>query len=237
MGLLEVTGLCSSYGSRRVLDGLTLSLCTQESACLIGRNGAGKSTLLRTVAGLKSPESGRILFDGLPIDGMSASHRSRLGIASALQGHRVFRSMTVRENLELARGSRGQIRSAIDVFSVFPVLSAREGDRAEVLSGGLKQLLALACCLVAGPKLILLDEPTLGLSEAAARSVFEHLHRIRDVGSVTLLIVEHRLRTAISLSDRVIGLREGKIAFDLRSEVALADWRQVEEFYGVTNRP
>ncbi|HVR96327.1 MAG TPA: ABC transporter ATP-binding protein [Thermoanaerobaculia bacterium] len=227
---LKVTGLEAGYGGKRVLNGISLAVAPGEIVALIGHNGAGKSTVLKAIFGLVAVRAGEVSWDGEPV----ASRRPRelldRGISYLPQGNRVFPDLTVEENLRVGATlirSRVLVQEALDkAFAQFPALRSRRRQKAATLSGGEKQMLALANAMMRSPRLLLLDEPSLGLAPALVTAA---LGRIRDVSAgmgMTVLIVEQKVREVLKIAHRVYVLRAGHVSFsgpaaDLRDEQAL----------------
>ena len=212
--LLRVEGVQAGYGHRAVLRAASLTIAAGEPVGLIGANGAGKTTLLRTISGLKRPWAGQIVFGGRQIGRLAAEKIVAAGLAHVPQDRHVFADLTVRENLLIGatsarRGKRGDAADrAARWLERFPVLAARAGQRAGVLSGGEQQMLVICRALMAQPRLILLDEPSLGLSPAAQRSCFALLDELRQEGTA-MLIVDQDLALLTSVAKRVYRLRYG----------------------------
>jgi branched-chain amino acid transport system ATP-binding protein len=223
--LLEVAAVSAAYGSGpRVLHDASLTLDPGAVIGVLGMNGAGKSTLIRTISGELSPASGAVSLDGRTLRGQSVAARARLGIATLPEGHRVLQPLTVRENLELATGrlTRIGVRRILDerlefVHTLFPILLERRSQLAGLLSGGEQQMLSIARAIVAEPKVLLLDEPSLGLAPAIVGRIYEVMPALAERG-LAMLIVEQspaRLRAACS---RIIVLRDGVVTADLPAD-------------------
>jgi branched-chain amino acid transport system ATP-binding protein/neutral amino acid transport system ATP-binding protein len=212
MTLLRVEDVVAGYGAAdEVLKGVALSVDAGEIVGVIGPNGAGKSTLLKTIAGLLKPGRGRITFDGEPIAGRAPGEISRRGIAYVPQEQNVFPTMTVRENLEMGGyldpvGSRRRIEQA---FERFPMLARRRRVAARSLSGGERQVLAMAMALMVEPKMLLLDEPSAGLSPVAAERLFEDIAAVNR-GGVSIAMVEQNAREALTIAHRAYILVDGR---------------------------
>ena len=209
------------YGSVAAIRGLSLEVQAGELVGLIGSNGAGKSTTLHAVMGEVSVRTGEILLDGVPIAGRAPEAIARSGVALVPEGRRVFAAFSVEENLRLGLAARtnGDSGAALrEVYELFPMLAESRRRPAGVLSGGQQQQLAIARAIVAGPRLLLLDEPSLGLAPAVVDSVFETLDRIRERG-VTVLLVEQRAQRTVALADRTYVLANG----GLRATLGPAD--------------
>jgi branched-chain amino acid transport system ATP-binding protein len=215
--LLEVEGLRVSYGPVAAVRGVSLAVRPGEVVALLGANGAGKSTLLRTVSGLVRPRAGRVRFAGRSIDRLAPPRIVRLGIAHSPEGRRVFGSLSVADNLRLGAAARreraglGEDRERL--LDLFPVLRERLHQAAGTLSGGEQQMLALARALMAKPRLLLLDEPSLGLAPLIVRTIFDTLAGLKRQG-VTILLVEQNVAVALELADRAYVLRTGEIRLD-----------------------
>ncbi|MEX2645073.1 MAG: ABC transporter ATP-binding protein [Gaiellaceae bacterium] len=219
--LLELRSVEVRYGSVAAVRGLSLEVQQGELVGLIGPNGAGKSTTLHAVMGAVPISGGEILVDGVPVAGRAPEAIARSGVALVPEGRRVFASFSVEENLRLGLAARrnGSGEEALtEAYELFPALAESRRRPAGVLSGGQQQQLAIARGLVAGPRLLLLDEPSLGLAPAVVDSVFETLARIRERG-VTVLLVEQRAQRTVALADRTYVLANG----ELRATLAPAD--------------
>jgi branched-chain amino acid transport system ATP-binding protein len=212
--LLEVDGLVAGYGQAQVLHGLSIRVAEGGVTALLGANGAGKSTLMKTLAGLLPVSSGRLRFMGQDISQVPSHRRVLDGLVMVPEGRWVFPTLSVAENLRLGAinpRARGQWRQTLDhVYHVFPRLQERERQAAGTLSGGEQQMLAIGRGLMSRPRLMLLDEPTLGLAPTLVDVIFELLATLRGEGR-TLLVVEQNARRALALADRGYVLRTGRI--------------------------
>jgi branched-chain amino acid transport system ATP-binding protein len=211
--VLEVDGLTTRYGSIVAIRDVSLRVETGEIVGLIGPNGAGKSTLLNTIVGLLRPAAGRVLFDGQDVTGWSPDRMLRRGVALVPERRRLFSDLTVHENLLVAgvtTPTADRRRRIAEVTELFPVLDRRRSVRAGYLSGGEAQQLAIARALMGGPRLLLMDEPTLGLAPALVDLVFELVVRLREEGH-TVLVVEQNARQLLGVSDRAYVMRTGGI--------------------------
>ena len=205
-----------------------------EIVTLIGANGAGKSTTLNTVSGLLKPRSGLITFEGKGIVGIGASRIVGLGMALCPEGRRVFQQMTVRENLEMGGYSRpnDEIPASLeDVFKRFPRLKEREKQVAGTLSGGEQQMLAMGRALMSKPKLLMLDEPSMGLAPILVEQIFDIIKELHAAGT-TILLVEQNAQMALSIADRAYVLGTGKITISGPADQVLADDRVREAYLG-----
>jgi branched-chain amino acid transport system ATP-binding protein len=201
----------------QVLHGVSLRVSEGELVCLLGANGAGKSTTVRTISGLLRPAHGTITFLGQRIDGLPAHAVLRRGIAQCPEGRRIFPDMTVKENLEMGAYVRGRSGAAPEdlerVLVQFPILRERAGQLGGTLSGGEQQMLAIGRALMSSPKLLLLDEPSLGLAPAMVATVFRVIDEIRRQG-VTVLMVEQNAALALKMSDRGYVMEGGRVVLD-----------------------
>jgi branched-chain amino acid transport system ATP-binding protein len=216
MPLLELKNVSSAYGSVEALRGVTLHVDAGEVVTLLGANGAGKSTTLRTISGLIRPTTGEIRFEGNRIDTLSPEQIVRLGIAQVPEGRRIFPGLTVRENIMLGATSRGKLprkTMADDVekmFAIFPDIKRFENSLGWTLSGGQQQMLAVARGLMAKPKLMLLDEPSLGLAPVIVQQLFATIREIHALGT-TILLVEQNAHMALSVAARGYVLETGNL--------------------------
>jgi branched-chain amino acid transport system ATP-binding protein len=216
--LLRVAGLSAAYGPVRVLHDVDLSLAMGESLAVLGANGAGKTTLLRAISGLMVRRDGSIRFDGQEIAGRRADEIVRLGISQVPEGRRLFFPLTVLENLEAgalklrSAGRRQEVKDAMAVaFDLFPQLSERRAQIAGTLSGGEQQMLAIARALMARPRLLLLDEPSVGLAPKVIESLFGVLHALKGTG-LTIVLAEQHVPLALDLADHAVVLSLGRVA-------------------------
>ena len=213
--MLEVHDLQVAYGQARALWGVSLQLRERELLCVVGPNGAGKTTLINTLAGMLRARSGRIVLDGRDLGTLPPHRFCEAGIAIVPEGRRLFGSMSVLENLEIgsivaaAKGRRAE--SLESVLALFPALKPKLGQAAAELSGGQQQMVAIGRALMARPRLLLLDEPSLGLSPLIVTEVFGAIRRVNDEGTAVLL-VEQNVATALRVAHRAYVLEEGRIA-------------------------
>jgi branched-chain amino acid transport system ATP-binding protein len=215
--VLEIDELSVAYGRIRALKGVSLVVRTGEVVCLIGSNGAGKSTLLRTIAGLLVPGSGVIRLDGVSLARQRAHRIARLGLRLVQEGRGLLTRMTVWENLQMGLYARtasgGGVGELEAVLELFPVLRERRTQLAGTLSGGEQQQLAIARAMVARPRLLMLDEPSLGLAPILVKDIFQIIRRLNANG-VTILLVEQNARQALQIADRGYVLEAGQIVLE-----------------------
>jgi branched-chain amino acid transport system ATP-binding protein len=215
--MLALEDVHAAYGNVEVLRGVSLHVAAGELVCLIGANGAGKTTTARTISGLLRPRGGRVTFLDRRIDGRPAHDILRAGIAHCPEGRRIFADMTVRENLEMGafvRGRAAGIANDLDrVLERFPVLRERSRQLGGTLSGGEQQMLAIARALMSNPKLLVLDEPSLGLSPTMVDSTFELIAEIRRQGT-TVLMVEQNAYLALRIADRGYVMETGRMVLE-----------------------
>jgi branched-chain amino acid transport system ATP-binding protein len=212
--MFEIRDLNVHFGGIHALKGVSLRVEAGEIVTLIGANGAGKSTTLRTASGLKKPTSGQVLIDGEDITGTSAQERVKRGLSQVPEGRRVFAQMTVLENLELGsflRRDRAAMAEDLDaVFQRFPVLETRRKQAAGTLSGGEQQMLAMGRAMMARPRILLLDEPSMGLAPLLVNEIFDIIAKINESGT-TILLVEQNANKALQVADRAYVMETGRI--------------------------
>jgi branched-chain amino acid transport system ATP-binding protein len=234
--MLSVQNLDLFYGDAQALDGVSLEVPQGEIVAIVGANGAGKSSLIRTIAGIERARSGKILFEGKPIHGMESHGICNLGIGQVAEGRQVFASLTVLENLEmgamLPRARANARRALDDVLAMFPKLAERRGQLAGTMSGGEQQMLAIARCLMGAPRLVMFDEPSLGL---APRVVQEVLHSIRGLNGrgITILLVEQNVAVSLKISNRAYVLENGRVVMSGSGEELLHDDRVRQAYLGL----
>ena len=232
--MLEIRSLSVAYGGLRALQNVSLEVREGEFVTIVGPNGAGKTTLFKTISGTVAPVSGHILYDGRDLLRIPAAARARLGIAHVPEGRQVFRTMTVMENLEmgtLAPGARERWDENLRrILELFPVLATRRHQLAGTLSGGEQQMLAIGRGLASCPRLLMLDEPSMGLAPALVDAIFERITEIHRRDRLTILLVEQRVAEALESCDRGYVLDTGRVVLEGPPERLLADER-VQRFY------
>ena len=233
--MLELKDIHTSYGNIRAVRGISIEVNAGEKVCMIGANGAGKSTTLMTISGVYAPVQGSIHFEGKDITTTSAEQRVALGISQVPEGRLIFPEMTVLENLELGaylRNDTAGVRADLNkIFDYFPVLAERRKQRGGSLSGGEQQMLAIGRSLMSNPRLLLLDEPSLGLAPLIIKRIFEIIQQINEEGT-TILLVEQNAQLALNLSDRGYVMETGEIPIEGESVDLLADERVRQAYLG-----
>jgi branched-chain amino acid transport system ATP-binding protein len=216
--MLEIEKLCAGYGGVPALEDVSLKVATGEVAAIVGPNGAGKTTLFKSISGVVRPTSGHIRFEGRDLLAVPPAARAHLGIAHVPEGRQVFASMTVLENLQMGaytRAGRAQWRQNQEkIYAWFPVLAQRAKALAGALSGGQQQMLAIGRGLASSPKLLMLDEPSMGLAPAVADEIFERLVAIRGEFKLTVVLVEQRVAEALHFADHGYVLEAGKVVLE-----------------------
>ena len=236
MPLLVLENVHTYYGNVHALKGISLTVEEGEIVTLIGANGAGKTTTLKTISGLVKPREGRVIFDGQELNRVPAHKIVYMGISHAPEGRKVFPTLTVEENLLLGAYSLGNNRKAIEanmerIFALFPRLAERKRQLAGTLSGGEQQMLAIGRALMSRPRLLLLDEPSLGLAPMLVRAIFETIKEINQQG-VTILLVEQNARAALKLAHRAYVLETGRIVLSGPSHELMQDERVRKAYLG-----
>jgi branched-chain amino acid transport system ATP-binding protein len=226
MPFLELKNIDVFYGDVQVVFGLSLKVEEGEVVSIIGSNGAGKSTLLKTISGLMAPARGEIFFEGFPTHDQPPEKIVERGIVQVPEGRRLFTLMTVKDNLIVgaynSRADRQKEKTLQEVLGLLPRLKERESQLAMTLSGGEQQMVAIGRGLMARPKLLMLDEPSLGLAPILIRNIFETVRKIADQGT-TVLLVEQDVKNSLSLSDRGYVLEHGRIAMEGKAKELLQD--------------
>ena len=233
--LLEVADLCSHYGRIQALHGVSLSVPRGSLVALVGANGAGKTTLLRTISGVQRATSGTIVFDGKDITRASSDLRVRSGISQVPEGRQVFGPMSVEDNLLLGAYTRPVVearRSLERIYAMFPVLEARRVQPAGTLSGGQQQMLSIGRALMSRPRLLLLDEPSMGLAPQLVAEIFTAIVALAKEG-MTILLVEQNAHAALSVADFGYVLETGQTVMSGRGRDLLADERVKQAYLGM----
>ncbi len=233
--LLALEQLEVSYGGIRAVKGIDLTVAPGELVCLIGANGAGKTTTLKAITGLVRAAAGRIVYDGVPIQALRVHEIARRGLALVPEGRGIFSQLTIEENLAMgaySRTERGEVASDVErAYTLFPRLKERRGQVAGTLSGGEQQMLAMARALMSRPRLLLLDEPSMGLAPLMVEKIFEVVRAISADG-VTLLLVEQNARLALEVSHRGYVLEGGVVTLTGEARSLLGDPRIREAYLG-----
>ena len=232
--MLEVTALSSRYGRIPALTDVSLAVGAGELVALVGPNGAGKTTLMRVVSGVHPASTGTIRFDGVDVTGVRSSRRVGLGIVQVPEGRQVFAPLTVEDNLRLG----GYLRPAQDVaaglarvFTLFPVLAERRKALAGTLSGGQQQMLAIGRALMAAPRVLLLDEPSMGLAPRLIATIFAVIRTLREA-AITILLADQNARAVLGLADRAYVLEAGRVAFSGSGRELIDDPRVRASYLG-----
>ncbi len=236
MALLSVENLHVSYGAIRALHGISFHVAKGEIVTLIGANGAGKSTTLRAISRLLLVDQGRIIYDGQDVTNATADQIVRMGIVHVPEGRKIFAPLTVRENLEMGAFTRKDKREIAEsmefVFNLFPRLRERAEQMGGTLSGGEQQMLAVARALMAKPRLLLMDEPSMGLAPILVEEIFEVIQRLNREEGVTILLVEQNAHMALSVAHRGYVLETGTIQLEGTAEELRANPRVREAYLG-----
>ena len=233
--LLQLASVRAGYGAIEVLKGISLEVCEGEIVTIIGANGAGKTTTLMCISGINRPSAGQISFDGRDVGGLAPHEIVRLRLAQSPEGRKIFPRLTVLENLELGaitrRDAAGVRRDLDHVYTLFPILRERAKQAGGTLSGGEQQMLAVARALMARPKLLLLDEPSLGLAPLIVAKIFEVIRQLNSEG-IAVLLVEQNARMALKLAHRGYVLETGSITISGPASDLLNDQRVKDAYLG-----
>ena len=227
--MLEIKDLVTDFASVRALSGVSFTAATGKITTVIGANGAGKSTLLRTISGLERCAQGAIIWEGLDVTKLSVEEIVRTGIAQVPEGHAVISQLSVAENIELGalfrkrKASADVAKSIQEVYELFPILLERNSQMAGALSGGERQMLAISRALVSRPKLLLLDEPSLGLAPLIAEQIINAINELCRSTGLTVLLVEQNANTALSVADHGVLLALGKVVAQMPASEMIAD--------------
>ena len=239
MNMLDIRDLSAGYGSAQVLHGVNLTVGPGEMVALVGANGAGKTTLLKTISGLVTPRAGTIKINETALEGLSSVARVQLGLAHVPEGRQIFGDLSVRENLEIGAYTKlGQLKKTelderiAEVLKIFPVLGEKIDLAAGGLSGGQQQMLAIGRGLMLKPTLLLLDEPSLGLSPLLVTEIFRILNSLRDLG-VAILLSEQNARLSLAIADRGYVIETGKIVREGTGKELLESSEIMERYLGV----
>ena len=227
--MLDVIGLHSRYGRIPALAGVDLKVAAGELVALVGANGAGKTTLLRAISGVQPVSAGQIRFDRQDLARLSARQRVQLGVVQVPEGRQVFGPLSVQDNLLLGAFARGSRASLEPVLAMFPALARKRAEAAGTLSGGQQQMLAIARGLMAAPKLLLLDEPSMGLAPRLVAEIFAHIAALKALGT-TILLVDQNARAALAVADRGYVMETGRIVLSGAAADLLRD-SQVQQAY------
>jgi branched-chain amino acid transport system ATP-binding protein len=232
--ILEVTNIETYYGPIMAIRGISFSVPKGTIVTILGANGAGKTTILKTVSGVMDPQKGTVVFNGRPIHGLDPDRVMRLGLTHVPEGREVFPFLSVRENLKMGAYTRkdadGVLQDMETVYDYFPVLKARADQRAGQLSGGEQQMLAISRALMARPAMMLLDEPSLGLSPKLVKEIFDIIVRINKERGVTVLLVEQNANMALTIADYGYVLEVGRIVME-DTCARLREKEDIKEFY------
>jgi len=232
--LLSVKDLTVTYGAVAAIRGVNLSVRAGEVVALLGANGAGKSSMLRSISGIVRPRAGCIRLDATVISRLPPARIVRLGIGHCPEGRRIFGSLTAAENLRLGAAARDDRAAVAEdrerMLALFPILRERQQQPAGTLSGGEQQMLALARALMARPRLLLLDEPSLGLAPLLVQQIFRRLTELKAAGT-TMLLVEQNIAVALDLADRAYVLRTGEVSLEGSAAELKANYERVAEAY------
>jgi len=231
--MLTVENLTTDYGPIRAIDQVSLEVAEGSVTAVLGANGAGKTTLLRTITGLVRPTSGRVVFGGQDITGAAVEQVVRRGIAHVPEGRGVIAELTVTENLRLGGlWRRGQAAPIDEIYELFPRLRERSGQPASTLSGGERQMLSIGRALMARPRALLLDEPSLGLSPRLTAQIVGLVRKLADATGLAVLLVEQNARSALSVADRGVVLSLGRVVADRDPGLLAADERLRHAYLG-----
>ncbi len=235
--MLAISGLSVAYGGLRALREVSLEVRDGEFVAIVGPNGAGKTTLFKTISGTVAAASGRIVYEGRDLLRLPAAERARLGIAHVPEGRQVFRTMTVMENLEMgALSPAARVRwpdNLARILQLFPALAERRRQLAGTLSGGEQQMLAIGRGLASCPRLLLLDEPSMGLAPALVDAIFDRIKEIHHLEQLAILLVEQRVAEALESCDRGYVLDTGRVVLEGPRERLLADERVKQAYLGI----
>jgi branched-chain amino acid transport system ATP-binding protein len=235
--MLSVRDLDLLYGDAQALDGVSIDVAEREIVAIVGANGAGKTSLIRTIAGMHRPRSGSIRFAGTEIAGVPSHRICELGIGQVAEGRQIFPTMTVLENLEMGavvKQARAGMKASLErAYALFPRLAERRRQSAGTLSGGEQQMLAIARCLMGRPRLVMFDEPSLGLAPIVVADVFDVIRRLNREEGLTIVLVEQNVAVSLALADRGYVLENGRIVMEGSGKELLADDRVRQAYVGL----
>ena len=234
--MLDVENVSVFYGDAQALDGVSLAVDAGTIVAIVGANGAGKTSLIRTIAGMHRPASGRIVFEGSDIAGLPSHRVCDLGVGQVAEGRQIFPSLTVAENLDmgamLPRARQNRVKNRERVQAMFPKLLERLGQAAGTLSGGEQQMLAIARCIMGEPKLIMFDEPSLGLAPTVVHDVLQTIRDLNAAG-ITCVLVEQNVAVSLKIAHRAYVLENGRVTLSGTGEALLADERVRQAYLGI----
>ncbi len=235
--MLRIEGVSAAYGGLRALNDVSLSVEAGQFVAVVGPNGAGKTTLFKTISGIVTPIAGRIMFEGRDISALGPAERPHLGIAHVPEGRKVFGAMTVFENLEMGAstkaGRANWVANLERIYALFPVLAERRAQYAGTLSGGQQQMLAIGRGLASSPKLLMLDEPSMGLAPVVTDAIFERIQQLHREDGLTILLVEQRVAEAIEHCDYGYVLETGRVALSGTVQQLSTDDRVRQAYLGM----
>ena len=234
--LLKIDGLDLYYGDAQALSGVSIEIAAGEIVAIVGANGAGKSSLIRTIHGIEKPAAGKITFDGVDITGWPSHRTCEIGVGHIAEGRQVFPNLTVLENLEMGatlKRARAAEKATLErVFGLFPRLAERARQPAGTLSGGEQQMLAIGRCLMGQPRLIMFDEPSLGLAPAIVQEMFRIVRRLNEEG-LTVLLVEQNVMASLKIAHRGYVLENGRIELSDSGPALLTNDRVRKAYLGL----
>jgi branched-chain amino acid transport system ATP-binding protein len=234
--MLDVENISVFHGDAQALDGVSLSVEAGKIVAIVGANGAGKTSLIRTIGGMHRPASGRILFEGVDIAGLPSHRVCDLGVGQVAEGRQIFPSLSVAENLDmgamLPRARHHRARNRERVQAMFPKLGQRLGQIAGTLSGGEQQMLAIARCIMGQPKLIMFDEPSLGLAPTIVHDVLKTIRELNATG-ITCVLVEQNVAVSLKIAHQAYVLENGRVTLSGTGEALLADERVRQAYLGI----
>lgn len=235
--MLNLRNIKTYYGNIQALKGVSIDISEGEIITLIGANGAGKTTTLMSISGIVPPRSGEIIFNGQPIQGINPDKIVSLGICQVPEGRRIFPYLSVKENLDMGaflRNDKANLKNDIDyVYNLFPILAERRHQAGGTLSGGEQQMLAISRALMARPKLLLLDEPSLGLAPLVVRQIFEIIKKVNSENRTTIFLVEQNANLALKVAHRGYVMENGRITLSDSSENLLSNEQVRKAYLGI----